>query len=259
MTNNQSEECILRGLRKNKTCDGCPPTCPYYISVHGYEGVGGRLSKANIPTEYQPFLIGDNPVRETQIVLYRSLDKYVESFAKMFDEERRGVSQFIKNVYLYSEAVGTGKTATAAALANEFMARHFIGNMQRNITPSEHAVYFLDCAAFQQLYTQFTRPNIPREIAEEASGKYYRIMELAKKSEFVVMDDIGVREATDGFRGDLHTIVNHRYTTKRPTVYTSNIPMQELTDVFDSRFYDRIRDLTFEYTFVGESMRGNRK
>lgn len=255
----QSEQCILRGLRKGGTCDSCPPTCQYYVSVHGLEGTGGRLSQAKIPLEYHSFLISDNPVRETQIVLYRNLDNYVKSFSKMFEEQKNGVGQYIKNVYLYSEEVGTGKTATASALANEFMARHFIGNMQRNITPSENAVYFLDCAEFQQLYTQFTRPNIPREIAEKAASAYYGMMERAKQSEFVVMDDIGVREATDGFRGDLHTIVNHRYTTKRPTVYTSNIPMYELSDVFDSRMYDRIRDLTFEYTFVGESQRGNRK
>ena len=257
--NKRTDDCILRTLRKGGTCGSCPPTCPYYISVHGFDGIGGRLSKASIPEEFQSMIISDNPVRDEQPKLFASLEKYVESFSKMFDEDKRGVQQYIKNIYLYSEEVGTGKTATASILANEFMARHYIGNMQRNKTPSENAVYFLDCPEFQQLYTQFTRPNIPKDVAERASRQYYDMMERAKTSEFVVMDDIGVREATEGFRGDLHTIVNHRYVSKKPTVYTSNIPMEELTDVFDSRMYDRIRDLTFQYTFDGKSKRGNRK
>ena len=257
--NNRQDECILRGLRKGGSCGQCPPTCPYYVSVHGYGGIGGRLTGANIPIEFQSFLLNDNPVREEQPKLYGQLDKYVESFVKMFDEDRRGVGQYIKNIYLYSDSPGTGKTATASVLANEFMARHFIGNMQRNETPPENAVYFLDCPEFQQLYTQFNRPNVPKDIAESASRAYYEMMAKAKAAQFLIMDDIGVREATEGFRGDLHTIVNHRYVTKKPTIYTSNVPMAELSDVFDSRLYDRIRDLTFQYTFGGDSKRGNRK
>lgn len=253
------DNCILRGLRKDGECSRCSATCPYYISIHGYDGTGGRLSGANIPVEYRGFITSDNPIREAQPALYRNLDGYVKSFSKMFDESKTGVSRFLKNIYLYSAEPGTGKTATAAALANDFMAVHYIGNMQRGITPAENAIYFLDCAEFQQLYTQFNRPNIPKDIAENAARKYYEMMAKAKNALFTVMDDIGVREATEGYRGDLHTIVNHRYTQKTPTIYTSNIPMYELTDVFDSRIYDRVRDLTREYTLDGGSKRGDRK
>lgn len=252
-------DCILRGLRKGGQCAGCSATCPYYVSIHGHNGMGGRLAGANIPMEYRSFITSDNPMRADKPELFRHMDGYVKSFSKMFDDSATGVSQYLKNIYFYSEEPGTGKTATAVALANDFMATHFIGHMQRGNTPPENAVYFLDCAEFQQLYTQFTRPNIPKDIAEKASRTYYERMAKAKESLFVVMDDIGVREATDGFRGDLHTIVNHRYSKKRPTVYTSNVPMVEMTDVFDSRIYDRIRDLTIQYTMEGKSQRGNRK
>lgn len=255
----KQNDCILRTLKKNESCGGCSGFCPYYIAVHGFEGRGGRLDGSNIPVEYQSYTIADNPVRQSQPQLYRNMDGYVKSFEKMFDSELDGVSQYIKNLYLFSYESGTGKTATASALANEFMARHYVGHVQRGITPPENAVYFMDCAELQQLYTQFTRPHIPRDIAESASRQYYGMMERAKSAMFTVMDDIGVREASDGFRGDLHTIVNHRYTKKLPTVYTSNVPMEELTDVFDRRLYDRVRDLTFQYTFIGESHRGKRK
>lgn len=118
--------------------------------------------------------------------------------------------------------------------------------------------YFLDVNAWQELYTGFTRPKIPEATAEKNSRIYYRQMELAKRAPFTVFDDLGVREATDGFRQDLHSVINYRVTSGLPSVYTSNLPLAEMATVFDSRLYDRIRDNCGEIHFIGESFRGRR-
>src|SRR5699024_5892868 len=75
---------------------------------------------------------------------------------------------------------------------------------------------------------------------------------------FAVVDDIGVRPATEAFRSYVHAVINHRVTNRMPTVYTSNLAMRQMADVFDDRLYDRIRDQCADIHFAGGSRRGRR-
>lgn len=168
------------------------------------------------------------------------------------------MSNRIKSLYLWSESPGTGKTSTAISLLHEYLVVHYIGSLKRGLQPIQRPAYFLDVNSFQELYTGFTRQGIPREIAESNSRPYYTQMEHAKKTPFVVLDDIGVRSASDGFRGDLHTIINHRTTHGLPTIYTSNLAIDEMATVFDARLADRMRDQCLSLHFVGSSARGRR-
>lgn len=165
----------------------------------------------------------------------------------------------IKSLYLWSKNPGSGKTTTATTLISEFIIAHYLGSLKRGKQPLQQPAYFLDVANWQELYTGFTRKGIPQEIAEANSRPYYRQMELAKKTPFVVLDDIGVRGvATDAFRGDLHTVINYRNANGLPTIYTSNLPLEEMAKVFDARLYDRMRDQCVVLHFDGESKRGKR-
>lgn len=70
---------------------------------------------------------------------------------------------------------------------------------------------------------------------------------------------IGVRGATEAFRSYLHAIINYRTTNGLPTVYTSNLPIEDMAQVFDDRLYDRMRDQCAVLHFEGGSKRGIRK
>ncbi|WP_373688759.1 DNA replication protein [Brevibacillus daliensis] len=229
--------------------------CPSYIAMHGASGNSGRVASACIPRDYAIDTITTAPPRADQPEVYKSVDAYVSTFTRQFsDADRR-----IKSLYLYSREPGTGKTTTAAAVANAYMTTHYIGSVQRGLQPSQRPVFFLDVNEWQTLFNTFNRPRVPDHVAEPASAKYYAWMAHAKAVPFAVLDDIGVRDATDAFRGDLHTVINARVTNGLPTVYTSNIPMDELADVFDKRLADRVRDQCAQLTFKGESKRGIRK
>ncbi|PAE09714.1 DNA replication protein, partial [Niallia circulans] len=136
---------------------------------------------------------------------------------------------------------------------------HYIGSLQRSRQALQQPAYMLDVNAWQTLFNEFNRSNIPADIGEEASRQYYRQMQAAKTAPFAVLDDIGVRNATEAFRGDLHAVINARVTNGLPTVYTSNLPLAEMERVFDARLYDRMRDQCAELVFVGGSKRGMRK
>jgi len=198
-----------------------------------------------------------SPAREGQPEIYAALADYVKTFGRQFTVgEAR--NEPIKSLYLYSREPGTGKTTTAAAVANEYIIAHYVGSVQRSRPVIERPAYFVDVNAWQTDYNAFNRPRVPDEIAEPAAARYYTTQRIAGAAPFVVLDDIGVRDASEAFRADLHTVINGRVTAGLPTVYTSNLTMDELATLFDRRLADRIRDLTIELTFKGVSKRGIR-
>jgi DNA replication protein DnaC len=261
MTNGK---CLLRNLKGDALCS---PMNPLYVGLHGMNGKGGRVGAAGIPRDYNGVLLADSPARESQEKMYEKLELYVKSFEKQFGDvqaELRDAGKSddeiqIKSLYLWSESPGTGKTTTASALLNEWILRNYIGNLKRRITPMQRPGYFLDANALQTEYTTFNRPKVPDSIAEPAAQTYYRALERAKYTPFVVIDDVGTRDATEGFRSDLHSVINHRVTNELPTVYTSNLPIKELPEVFgEERLADRIKDMTQDFHFKGASKRGKR-
>jgi DNA replication protein DnaC len=220
------------------------------------------VAAANIPDDYRNVTLTNSPASEGQPVIYGRLAEYIKTFTRQFENGRPP----IKSLYLYSDEPGTGKTTTAAALANEYLNVHYIGSLLRNRQALERPVYFLDVNEWQTEYNAFNRPRVPDSVAMPAAERYYDAMTAAQTARFAVFDDIGVRDATDAFRSDLHTIINARITNGLPSIYTSNIPMRptelclvdRLEKLFDRRLADRIREQTLQYMFGGESKRGVR-
>lgn len=253
------KHCILAAKCKLAGTSECTRQCAHYIATQG------RLSAARLPADYRHITLANSPARADQAQVYANLANYVATFERQFEE---GAAQ-IKSVYLYSKSPGTGKTTTAAALLSEWLVAHYLGSLKRNRQALQMPAYFLDVNEWQTQYNTFNRPRVPDNIANRAADVYYKALERAKSAQFVVLDDIGVRDITEGFRGDLHAIINARVTNRLPTIYTSNIPIfyegkkqigagpYDLVDVFgEERLADRINDQCSVQNFVGASKRG---
>ena len=241
-------KCILASYRADK-CASCSKLCAHRIALHGLDGKSGRLGNANLPADYRGITLANSPVRESQPKIYDLLDMYVASFSRKHnDGEER-----IKSLYLWSESPGTGKTTTAAALISEWIARDYLGALKRGEQPRQFSAYFLD---INELQTQYNLATMTDD--DEAMKRIGATIKRAQDAPFAVIDDIGVRSATEAFRAYVHAVINYRVTNALPSVYTSNLPIEDMERVFDARLYDRIRDQCAEIHFAGESRRGRR-
>jgi DNA replication protein DnaC len=72
----------------------------------------------------------------------------------------------------------------------------------------------------------------------------------------LVLDDAGLSAGGRDELPMLHEILDYRYGRKLPTVVTSNLPWDELRNLFSERMEDRLRQCSFEVlTFSGPSYR----
>ncbi|WKV24070.1 DNA replication protein [Bacillus phage PSYJ-YH] len=245
-------------LRSN--CDKaatCSSPCQAFISLHGLNNSGGKQHDCLIPSEYRQTTFETSRSRETQSNTYGQLASYIKTFKKAFNEERNSKETRLKDLFFYSSVKGNGKTETATMLANEFLVYSYMRSIMLDDPNSfQNPVFFLDVPALQALYLKANRGGTPQDIKEEASREYFKRLSKAKKSRLVVFDEMAIKDVTESFRLDIHDVINYRTVENLTSIFTSNVPMKDMLDIYDERLFDRIRRYTIEYLFVGESMRG---
>lgn len=233
---------------RTDSCAKCDGLCPHYTSFHGHDGKGGRTASAQIPQEYRKVTLKTSPARETQAKVYAMLDKYAETFKRHLSGGER-----TKSLYLWSESPGTGKTTTAVALLNAWLAVEYLIALKNGDKPPQSSAYFLDLT---ELQTDYNMATMIRN--EDELKRIVQCLDRTKQASFAVIDDIGTRSSTEAFTAYVHNVINHRTVNGLPTIYTSNLPITEMADVFDARIYDRMRDQCAIFHFDGESKRGRR-
>ena len=187
------------------------------------------------------------------------MDAYVKTFRRAFEAD----SDAIKSVYIYSPTAGNGKTTTAVALLHEWIIRQYVGALQAEQQPIQQPGYFLSLNELQQIHKRMYSPGSQAK-RDEVGDEFYRRMERAKKSPYLIIDDIGVRAASASFLSKIYDLMNYRTSEGLPTCFTSNKSLEQLAELFltedpEGKVVSRISDRCVILRFDSTSKRGMRK
>lgn len=247
-------ECRLAGQPAH-----CTDHCTAFIAMRG------RSNSAGLPQRYRLTTLANSPAAADQAPIYRQLTAYAATFDRQYPDAMqarirelgaKGIQPeraHIKSMYLWSQSPGTGKTTTAAALLNEWLRASVMGAAKRGKQAPQQPAMFLDINEWQSDYNLATMTN-----DDAGMTQVQATLKRAQAVDFLVIDDIGIRDATPAFKAYVHAIINARCAGAKPTVYTSNLPLEQMERVFDSRLHDRMRDMCTVYKFEGTSHRGGK-
>ncbi len=146
--------------------------------------------------------------------------KYVMDF-KTFKEKNTGL--------LFYGSVGTGKTFMAGAIANALLDK----GRAAMIT------------------------NIPFLIDKMTFDDKDEILKLMHECDLVVFDDLGVERNSHFAKEKLFEIVDARYRSGKPSIFTTNLTPDELKNaqLENARLYDRILEMCIPIKLSGNSRR----
>lgn len=154
---------------------------------------------------------------------YIAATRYVERFGDML-ENGQGI--------LFYGPVGTGKSYTAAAIANELM------NRKRSAVMTSFVKLLEKLSAF------------------DTDDEEY--IARLNHADLLFIDDLGAERSTDTALSKVYNIVYSRYRSRKPLILTTNLEMRQIkneTDIRYVRIYDRIVEMCYPIRMDGLSRR----
>lgn len=149
--------------------------------------------------------------------------KYADEFDRMYSENQG---------LIFYGPVGTGKSYTAACIANELMNR---------LVPVVMTSFVKILQSVQGM-----RENEEQMLAALNSAK------------LLILDDLGTERNTDYALEKVYNVVDSRVRAARPMILTTNLTYQELLNTQDMRYkriYDRILETCYPVNIPGPSFR----
>ena len=131
--------------------------------------------------------------------------------------------------------VGTGKSYTAAVIANELLDR-----MEAVIMTS-----------FIKLVDEMGR--FERNNGEEAD-----YIQKLNRASLLIIDDLGAERGSDFALEKVYDVIDSRYRSGKPLILTTNLEfeyMKKCADIRYSRIYDRIFEMCYPVKMSGQSWR----
>lgn len=161
-------------------------------------------------------------------------DKYQADVTKSKDIVNKYILRFPAfrekgmGLYICSGTKGSGKTMLSCCILNE-LTKRYVGSVK-----------FVNALDFLEMTKKGYR------------GEENEVQSLYD-AKVLVIDDIGVQMSKEWVETVFYRLINDRYVNRKPTIYTSNIPIDRLK--MDERITDRIESTTFIINLPEESIR----
>ena len=164
---------------------------------------------------------------------YMALQQYQQNIVEVVNSG--------KNLFIYSQITGNGKTSWAIKLLQSYISK---------IWASSDLV----CRALFVNVPKFTR-ELKLNITK-SSDYINHINDNILSADIVVWDDIAIKSASDYEHEQFLSILDSRLDDKKCNIFTSNIPPDSLQDYLGARLTSRIVGLSECICFNGTDKRG---
>lgn len=154
---------------------------------------------------------------------FKTTDERVQAVIKNIRKERKGI-------YLYGDC-GTGKTHTAYAILKECSKKMIKARLY-------NSTEILD--------------KLKQDFSENTQRHFNSLNEYAG---LLIIDDIGAEKATDWVLETYYKIINNRYEKQYPTVFTTNLSLDDLVEIYGDRIPSRIGEMCKVIELKGEDRR----
>lgn len=206
--------------------------CKCAIEKAKEKRMGKLLEFANIPVEFEGLTFDDfkldvySKENQNDIEAIRNISF---NYVKNFKENKEG-----KGLYFYSKSPGTGKTLLSLIIGNSLMKFHEVSVRYTTISD----------------LTETLKANFGNG---QVSNK--EILDSFSSVELLILDDIGQENSTRWTEEQLFSILDKRQDYKKPTIFTSNLKINELP--YQERMKSRLRRIVFmgELEFPNEDIR----
>lgn len=238
-------------------CGKCKTRKQYLLKFPSVNGKPEEFHKVPVMCECRKKEVEEEERRKQeqkeleQIWLLRScslmddkfLDQTFDTFRTTQDNERalklsrRYADNFDEMVsrnqgLLFWGDVGTGKTFSAACIANALLDRKI-----------------------PVVMTSFVKLLENMQNFKEDDNK---LISRLNKAKLLIIDDLGAERSTDFALEKVYNIIDSRYRARLPMILTTNLSLEEMkqvTDIRYSRIYDRIFEVCYPVKFTGASFR----
>ena len=166
---------------------------------------------------------------------FASLTQWTYTFAKNFVKEYEEMKK--ENIgLLFYGSVGSGKTYLACSIANALIEQYQISVKIRN---------------FAQIINKLQKSGFDFDKNE--------YIESLVNTSVLILDDLGIERDTSYAKEQVYNIVNNRYLKQKPTIFTTNLSYDTISNCTESveyqRIYSRIIEMCIPVMVVGEDYR----
>ena len=248
-----SKKCKFADKCRKKGTPACSPLCQAFTFMHGASGDRGLWTTRNVPHKYEGCSLQNLPKLEPE-----RTDNLVRKYGSLvLDKVQDGLGLFLYSKPTATNKFGTGngKTTTAITLFNEYLVERAYQHLKgiNRLTSKANPALFVKSSDFQNVYNSQFRGT--KEMQEVASLRYYRLKESMLNVELLVIDDVALRAGTEAFINEMYEIIDHRAVEELATIFTSNIPMEDLASIYGDRIVSRIEGMTVPLAFEGNDNR----
>lgn len=186
-----------------------------------------RKERSRIPLEYKDLMAKDFKWGIYGVNLNKEQGKILQYITRYEEFREKGMG-----LYIHSGTKGSGKTMLACCVLNEISSRYY------------GSVKFVNALDFLEMTKKGFNYDNPE-------------VETLYICKTLVIDDIGAQLDKEWINTVFYRLVNDRYNNHKPTIYTSNLSIDQLK--MDDRIIDRIDSTSFEIHLPEKSIRREKR